>query len=36
MPMIGMIYPSSAGKLTCVNSLEVFVSALLPPYLNDS
>jgi hypothetical protein len=28
--------PSSAGTLTCVESLETFVSALLPLYLNDS
>jgi hypothetical protein len=28
--------PSSAGTLTCVKSLEMSVSAFLPPYLNDS
>jgi hypothetical protein len=28
--------PSSAGTLTCVKALEMFVSALLPLYLNDS
>jgi hypothetical protein len=28
--------PSSTGTLTCVKSLETFVSVLLPPYLNDS
>jgi hypothetical protein len=28
--------PSSAGILTCVKSLETFVSVFLPPYPNDS
>jgi hypothetical protein len=28
--------PSSVGNLTCVKSFEMFVSAFLPPYLNDS
>jgi hypothetical protein len=27
---------SSTGTLTCVKLLEMFVSAFLPPYLNDS
>jgi hypothetical protein len=35
MPMMGMIDPSSTGTLTCVKSLETFVSAFLPPYPND-
>jgi hypothetical protein len=26
----------SVGTLTCVKSLEMFISALLPPYPNDS
>jgi hypothetical protein len=36
MPMMGMIDPSSASTLTCVKSLEMFVSVFLPSYLNDS
>jgi hypothetical protein len=28
--------PSSTCTLTCIKSLETFVRALLPPYLNDS
>jgi hypothetical protein len=28
--------PSSTGTLTCVKSLETFVSSLLPLYPNDS
>jgi hypothetical protein len=30
-----MIYPSAVGTLTCVESLEMFVRVLLPPYPND-
>jgi hypothetical protein len=36
MPKMGMIYPSFAGTLTCVKSLETFVNVFLPPYPNDS
>jgi putative effector of murein hydrolase LrgA (UPF0299 family) len=36
MSMMMMIYLCSAGTLTCIKSLETFVGALLPPYMNDS
>jgi hypothetical protein len=35
MPMMGMIYPSSVGTLTCIKTLETFVNVFLPSYPND-
>jgi hypothetical protein len=35
-PHKGMFYPSSAGTLPCVQSLEMFVSAFVALYLNDT
>jgi hypothetical protein len=35
MLMMGMIYSSSAGKLTCVKSLATLFESVMPPYLND-
>jgi hypothetical protein len=36
MPMIGMIYLSSTGTLTCVKSLAMMLESYVPPYPNDS
>jgi hypothetical protein len=35
MPMMGMIYPSSAGTLTCNKSLVMCVESILPPCPNN-
>jgi hypothetical protein len=36
MSMMGMIYLSSAGTLTCVKSLVTCVESVLPPCPNNS
>jgi hypothetical protein len=36
MSMIGMIYSSSAGTLTCVKSLAMIFESVVPPYPNVS
>jgi hypothetical protein len=35
-PMMGMLYPFSADTLTCIKLIVRCVSALMPPYPNDS
>jgi hypothetical protein len=35
MPMMGMIYPSSTGTLTCVKSLAIMFESVVPLDPND-
>jgi hypothetical protein len=34
-PLKGMFYPSSAGTLTFIRTIEICVESILPPYPND-